>query len=186
MAPVPWPLVPWSRSLVPWSLVPWSHGPGPMVPGPMVPGPMVPGPIGPIGIPFLECRISPFLNAGFLFLHAEFSFFNAGFPFLNAGFPFLNAGFPFLKTKSPFLRTGFAPRYFKILAGTLQNGFCHNLHYMALFGIPRPGFCMVFQPGSFVCSCPGTDFEPGIEFWIPRSTCWPGDVFGVKHGSRKK
>ena len=36
--------------------------------------------------------------------------------------------------------------------------FGHNLHYMAPFGIPRPGFCMVFQRASFVCSCPGTDF----------------------------
>ena len=61
----------------------------------------------------------------------------------------------------------------------------HNLHYMAPFGIPRPGFCMFFQPASFVFHAWGRMFEPGIGFWIPRSTFWPGDPFGVKEGSRK-
>ena len=31
--------------------------------------------------------------------------------------------------------------------------FGHNLHYMAPFGIPRTGFCMVFQHASLVVSC---------------------------------
>ena len=105
---LPWPLVPWSRSLVPWSLVPWSLVPwshGPMVPGPMVPGPWSLVPSG-----------FPSLNAGFPFLNAGFPgcpFLNAGFPFLNAGFPFLNAGFPFLNAGFPFLRIGFAPKIFQ-------------------------------------------------------------------------
>ena len=32
----------------------------------------------------------------------------------------------------------------------------------------------------------GQIFEPRIGFWIPRSTFWPGDLFGVKNGSQKK
>ena len=36
--------------------------------------------------------------------------------------------------------------------------FGHNLHYMAPFAIPRPGFCMVFQRAPFVFSCPRADF----------------------------
>ena len=64
--------------------------------------------------------------------------------------------------------------------------FGHNLHYMPPFGIPRPGFCMVFQRASFVFHARGQIFEPGIGFLDPGSTFWPGDLFGVKKWSPKK
>ena len=32
----------------------------------------------------------------------------------------------------------------------------------------------------------GQILEPRIGFWISRSTCWPGDLFGPKKWSRKK
>ena len=57
---------------------------------------------------------------------------------------------------------------------------------MAPFGIPRPGFCMVFQRASFVFSCPGQTFDAGIGFFDLGATFWPGDILGVKNGSRKK
>ena len=65
--------------------------------------------------------------------------------------------------------------------------FGHNLCYMAPFDFPRAGFCMVFRRASFVFSCPGADFGGrGSDFGFPRSTFWPGDLFGPKKWSRRK
>ena len=63
--------------------------------------------------------------------------------------------------------------------------FGRNLHYMALFGIPRPEFRMVVQRASLFFHARGRIFEPGIDFLDPGSTFWPGDLFGVKKWSRK-
>ena len=136
--------------------------------------------------PCLECRIS-FLNAGIPFSNAGFPFLNAGFPSSNAGFPFLNTGLPFLKTIIfPFWEQDLSPDISRFWQVLYEMVFGHNLHYMAPFGIPRPGFCMVFQRASFVFHAQGRFFEPRIGFWILRSTFWPGDLFGVKTWSRKK
>ena len=43
-----------------------------------------------------------------------------------------------------------------------------------------------FSPHLLFFHAQGWIFGPRIGFWIPRSTCWPGDLFGVKNGSRKK
>ena len=46
--------------------------------------------------------------------------------------------------------------------------FGHNFHYMAPFGIPRPGFCMVFQPASFAFHARGETFEHGDQILDPQ------------------
>ena len=56
--------------------------------------------------------------------------------------------------------------------------FGHNLHYMAPFGIPRPGFCMIFQRASSF-HARGRIIQPGIRFGDLGSTFWPGDLFWV-------
>ena len=76
--------------------------------------------------------------------------------------------------------------YAKILKVPSRMVFGHNLHYMAPFAIPRAGFCMVFS--ARICCffhARGRILEPGVRFWIPRSTFWPGDLFGSIFGSRK-
>ena len=69
----------------------------------------------------------------------------------------------------------------------------HNLHYMALFEIPRAAFCMVFRCASFVCSCPGADFgaqdqilDPQDQISARQVNILAGDLFGLKKWSRKK
>ena len=128
----------------------------------------------------------PFLNAGFPFLHAGFPFLHAGFPFLNAGFPFLNAGFPFLKTGFPFLRTGFVPRYFKILAGTLQNvfwpqlalyGSVWNFETGVLHSCSARIFCFFMPRGRFL--------SPALDFGSPGRHFGPGTCLGSKMGPGK-
>ena len=62
--------------------------------------------------------------------------------------------------------------------------FGHNLRHMAPFDFSRAGFCMVFRHASFVLFRPGDGFwRLGSDFETPRSTFWPGDVFGVILGS---
>ena len=60
--------------------------------------------------------------------------------------------------------------------------FGHNLHYMAPFGIPRPGFCMVFQRASFVFSCPGLDVGAGDPIFGPRVNILARGPFLVNFG----
>ena len=64
--------------------------------------------------------------------------------------------------------------------------FGHNLHYMALFEIPRTGFCMVFQRASFVFSCPGADFgaqDRILDSQVDMLACGP--FFGQFWGPEK-
>ena len=74
-----------------------------------------------------------------------------------------------------------------MLAGTLQNEFWP---YLALYGSvwnSETGVLHGFSARIFCFFMPGGRiFEPGIRFWIPRSTFWPGDLFGVNKWSRKK
>ena len=71
--------------------------------------------------------------------------------------------------------------------GALQNGFWPSLAHCGsicnseawvLHGFSVRIFCF-FQ-------AQGRIFEPGIRFGDLESTLWPGQLFGVKHGSRKK
>ena len=47
------------------------------------------------------------------------------------------------------------------------------------------GSAWFFSPHLLFVHAQGPIFELRIRFWIPRSTFWPGDLFGVKNGSRK-
>ena len=63
--------------------------------------------------------------------------------------------------------------------------FGHNLHYMAPFAIPRAGSAWFFSAHLLFFHARGRICEPGIRLLDLGSTFWPGDLFGVKNGSRK-
>ena len=58
----------------------------------------------------------------------------------------------------------------------------HNLHHMAPFSNPRPGFCMVFRCACFWFWVPGTHFWTPEPKFGPRISKfglgWPGEVSG--------
>ena len=64
--------------------------------------------------------------------------------------------------------------------------FGRNLHYMAPFGIPRTGFCMVFQRASFVFSCPGADFGAQNLILDHQVDIWAWEPVLVNFGDLKK
>ena len=64
--------------------------------------------------------------------------------------------------------------------------FGHNLHHMALFEIPRTGFCMVFQRASFDFSCPGADFGAQDRILDPQVDMLARGPFLVNFGVLKK
>ena len=64
--------------------------------------------------------------------------------------------------------------------------FGHNLHYVVPFGIPWTGFCMVFQPASFVFFMPGGRLlSLGSDFLISGRHFGPGTFLGWKMGPEK-
>ena len=78
---------------------------------------------------------------------------------------------------SPRHAPGFSCQVPKIVFG-------HNLHHMAPFPDPRPGFCMVFRRATFIFLAPGTTswtqdpiFGLGSQVGLPTR---PGRCFGQK------
>ena len=142
----------------------------------------------------------PFLNAGFPFLHAGFTFLNAGVRFLHAGIFFLNAGFPSLNAGFPLLECRIS--LFECRSSLFENRICPRIFqdfgrypstcFLAItctiwlrLEFRDRGSAWFFSAHLSFFHAQGRIFEPRIGFWIPRSTFWPGDLFGVKNGSRK-
>ena len=117
------------------------------------------------------------------------SLFECRIPFLNAGFPFLNAGSSVLKkeNRTSFLRTGFAPKIFQDVERYPPKCFvaitCTVWLRLEFRGL---GSACLFSAYLLFVHAQGRFFEPGIRFLDLGSTFWPGDLFGVKNGSRKK
>ena len=70
--------------------------------------------------------------------------------------------------------------------GALQNGCWPSLCTIWLrLQFRGLGSAWFFSAHLLIFHARGRIFEPGIGFWIPRSTFWPGDLFWVKNGPGK-
>ena len=120
-----------------------------------------------------ECRVSLFECRISLF-ECRISLFDSRIALLEIkDFPFLRTGFACPQRFQDFGR--YPLKWFLVITCTIWLRLEFRGRASAWF----------FSPHLLFFHAWGQIFEPGIGFWIPRSTFWTGDLFGSKLSPQK-
>ena len=157
-----------------------------MVPGPMVPGPMVPGPFLECRISLLACRVSLF-ECRISLLACRVSLLACRVSLFECRIPLFECRISLLENRISLFEDRICPQIFQDFGRYPPKWFLAITCTIWLrLEFRDRGSAWFFSPHLLFFHAQGLIFEPRIGFWIPRSTFWPGDLFGVKTWSRKK